>query len=196
MTDGETIALVAALADPEARAAGAAALAARVGARALLIFVEDAAVDALVPAPGLPQTLAGGPTWREFLPACRRPGLHHGSVAHPIAEAVLPAVACAGDGVALVFVGDAIDDAELAPLAALLPLVGAMLRAELAVRAKDEFLAMLSHELRNPLAPIVTALQLLRLDGHSSHEQEVIERQVGHLRRLVDALLDVAGIKR
>jgi DNA-binding response OmpR family regulator/anti-sigma regulatory factor (Ser/Thr protein kinase) len=68
--------------------------------------------------------------------------------------------------------------------------------AERASRAKDEFLAMLGHELRNPLAPIFTALQLMRLRGLQSHEQEIIERQVGHLSRLVDDLLDVARITR
>jgi signal transduction histidine kinase/DNA-binding response OmpR family regulator len=61
-------------------------------------------------------------------------------------------------------------------------------------RAKDEFLAMLGHELRNPLSPIVTALQLLRLRGGQAAEYEIIERQVGHLTRLVDDLLDVSRI--
>ena len=69
---------------------------------------------------------------------------------------------------------------------------------EAANRAKDEFLAMLGHELRNPLAPIVTALQLLKLrgDGRPSREYAIIERQVNHLTRLVDDLLDVAKIAR
>ncbi|HVU49064.1 MAG TPA: ATP-binding protein [Polyangia bacterium] len=68
--------------------------------------------------------------------------------------------------------------------------------AETANRAKDEFLAMLGHELRNPLAPILTALQLMRLRAGGSREQEVIERQVGHLTRLVDDLLDVSRVTR
>ncbi|MCU1386405.1 MAG: hypothetical protein JWL71_5102, partial [Acidobacteria bacterium] len=72
------------------------------------------------------------------------------------------------------------------------------LDAESANRAKDEFLAMLGHELRNPLAPIVTALQLMKLRGSQGSERErtVIERQVQHLTRLVDDLLDVARIAR
>jgi signal transduction histidine kinase/CheY-like chemotaxis protein len=72
-------------------------------------------------------------------------------------------------------------------------------RAEVASRAKDEFLAMLSHELRNPLAPIVTALQLMRQrrgDALPAHEHEVVERQVAHLVRLVDDLLDVSRVTR
>jgi len=68
--------------------------------------------------------------------------------------------------------------------------------AEAANQAKDQFLAMLGHELRNPLSPILTALQLMRLRGEKSREQEVIERQVAHLVRLVDDLLDVSRITR
>ena len=68
--------------------------------------------------------------------------------------------------------------------------------AEAASRAKDEFLAMLGHELRNPLSPILTALQLMRLRGTQSREQDIIERQVGHLVRLVDDLMDVSRIAR
>jgi signal transduction histidine kinase len=69
-------------------------------------------------------------------------------------------------------------------------------RAEDATRAKDEFLAMLGHELRNPLSPILTALQLMRLKNHASRELDVIERQVANLMRLVDDLLDVSRITR
>jgi CheY-like chemotaxis protein/nitrogen-specific signal transduction histidine kinase len=63
-------------------------------------------------------------------------------------------------------------------------------------RRKDEFLAMLSHELRNPLAPILNALQVLQLEkGETPRQQEaqaIIERQVGQLTHLVDDLLDVS----
>jgi PAS domain S-box-containing protein len=68
--------------------------------------------------------------------------------------------------------------------------------AELANRAKDEFLAVLGHELRNPLAPIVTALELMRVKHAESREQAVIERQVKHFGRLVDDLLDISRITR
>ncbi len=66
--------------------------------------------------------------------------------------------------------------------------------AEHANRTKDEFLAMVGHELRNPLSPMLTALQLLRLRGVQSREQEILERQVTHLARLVDDLMDIARI--
>jgi signal transduction histidine kinase/CheY-like chemotaxis protein len=67
-------------------------------------------------------------------------------------------------------------------------------------RQKDEFLAVLAHELRNPLAPIRGAVQLLRLLGSSVPDKglaiEVIDRQVDTLARLVDDLLDVSRFTR
>jgi signal transduction histidine kinase/CheY-like chemotaxis protein len=71
-------------------------------------------------------------------------------------------------------------------------------RARQADRRKDEFLAMLGHELRNPLAPITTALHLMELRGSTTDvkEREIIARQVRHLTRLVDDLLDIARVTR
>ncbi|MBN8749606.1 Sensory/regulatory protein RpfC [Xylophilus ampelinus] len=68
--------------------------------------------------------------------------------------------------------------------------------AEDANQAKDEFLAMLGHELRNPLAPIALALQLMqRRDAQAfPRERQIIDRQVRHLSRMVDDLLDVSRI--
>jgi signal transduction histidine kinase/CheY-like chemotaxis protein len=65
-------------------------------------------------------------------------------------------------------------------------------------RRKDEFLAMLGHELRNPLAPISNAVQLLAvsLEPRVLDACSVIERQLAHVTRLVDDLLDVARITR
>jgi PAS domain S-box-containing protein len=77
-------------------------------------------------------------------------------------------------------------------------------RAEEALRVadrrKDEFLAMLAHELRNPLAPIRNVVQLMRLKGTDDPDmqwaREVVERQVQQLTRLVDDLLDVSRISQ
>jgi signal transduction histidine kinase len=67
-------------------------------------------------------------------------------------------------------------------------------------RHKDEFLAMLAHELRNPLAPILNAVQLMRRkslgDPQLVWSRDVIERQLAQLTRLVDDLLDVSRITR
>jgi PAS domain S-box-containing protein len=66
-------------------------------------------------------------------------------------------------------------------------------------RKKDEFLAMLAHELRNPLAPLRTALQIIRLSpDRETREQarSMMERQLGQMVRLVDDLMDVSRITR
>lgn len=69
---------------------------------------------------------------------------------------------------------------------------------EEAHRAKDEFLAVLGHELRNPLSPILTSLHLMerRAPELLQKERSVIERQAQHMVRLVDDLLDVSRIAR
>jgi len=77
-------------------------------------------------------------------------------------------------------------------------------RAEEAVREadrrKDEFLAMLAHELRNPLAPLRNAVEVMRLKGTSDPDlrwaRDVVERQVQQLTRLVNDLLDVSRFNR
>jgi PAS domain S-box-containing protein len=71
-------------------------------------------------------------------------------------------------------------------------------QAEAGNRAKDEFLALLGHELRNPLSPILTALELMRLRDAAAFPKEraIVERQVKHVVRLVDDLLDVSRITR
>jgi len=66
-----------------------------------------------------------------------------------------------------------------------------------ATRAKDMFLAMLGHELRNPLAPIATSMEVLRRRGLAqTPEHEVISRHLRHVVRLVDDLLDMARLAR
>jgi len=67
-------------------------------------------------------------------------------------------------------------------------------------RRKDEFIAILAHELRNPLAPVRTAVEILRRTPGAQLRQrtacEVVERQVAHMARLIDDLLDVSRIAR
>jgi signal transduction histidine kinase/ActR/RegA family two-component response regulator len=71
--------------------------------------------------------------------------------------------------------------------------------AQAANRAKDDFLAMLGHELRNPLAAIASATEILKrtgaTNGAAGQSRTVIERQVKHLKRLVDDLLDAARVR-
>lgn len=72
--------------------------------------------------------------------------------------------------------------------------------AEQMGRMKDEFLAMLAHELRNPLAPLRASAEILRLGADDpavlERTRPIMERQIAHLTRLVDDLLDVSRISR
>ena len=86
-------------------------------------------------------------------------------------------------------------------LADLTELADAQHRREVAEResaAKDEFMAMLAHELRNPLSAITTAVTLIGAGDPHDHRtiraQEIVRRQVGHLARLVDDLLDLSRV--
>jgi signal transduction histidine kinase/CheY-like chemotaxis protein len=65
-----------------------------------------------------------------------------------------------------------------------------------AARRKDDFLAMLGHELRNPLAPIMIAVELLGRHPEISRERNIIDRHSRHLARLVDDLLDISRVTR
>jgi PAS domain S-box-containing protein len=69
-----------------------------------------------------------------------------------------------------------------------------------AARRKDEFLALLAHELRNPLAPLRNGLEVIRLAAGDAHTvtqaRAMMERQLGHMVRLVDDLLDISRISR
>lgn len=77
-------------------------------------------------------------------------------------------------------------------------------RAEEAIRSadrrKDEFIAMLAHELRNPLAPLLNGLQVMRLAAGDANTvaqvRSMMERQLGHMVRLIDDLLDIARINQ
>ena len=76
----------------------------------------------------------------------------------------------------------------------------ARVEAERANRKKDEFLAMLAHELRNPLSPMLNALLILRSPQVESGDLDwalaIMERQVRHMARLIDDLLDVSRVMR
>jgi signal transduction histidine kinase/CheY-like chemotaxis protein len=223
------------------RDASAAALAEAVGVELILAFVRDPEVGALLPAPGFPRTIRGGPQWRAFLARCVEEGRHEACVDLPV-DCMRPALGLACCGAALALVGGAPVADRVAELEQVLPLVASMLvaehrnsiaeaaaaasredasRANALARAldtarshaarlnadlreqhrlKDDFLAMLAHELRNPLAPLATALELLRVRGDDTRTRErqvgTMARQVSQLSRLVDDLLDVSRVDR
>ena len=234
----ELRALIDRLAVVEGREAAASALAAHLGAQGLLLFVQDPALGAFLPAPGMRKTYAGGPLWRQFLRRCLAEPRVSGMVDFDGQEPC-HAEAIVDGGCAIVL---------LAPrgswprqLQEIVPWLRAVLEAqqaqhlgraeaaearEAASRAhalakaldaargaaaklnaqlreeherKDEFLAMLAHELRNPLAPIATAIEVLRhadRSPQSGRQLDVMARQLHQLTSIVDDLLDVSRVSR
>ena len=150
------------------------------------------------------EELVKHPAWRGF-------GAH--AAAHPPIRGWLavPLVDRKGNNLGLIQASDKVegdfteeDEAILVQLASIAAngFENARLYSSLqeADRRKDEFLAMLAHELRNPLAPIASAAELLKI-GIASEERvrkssEVISRQVKHMTSLVDDLLDISRVTR
>lgn len=242
MTTGETRDLVVRLGKPSERGETLRQLADLLSVEDLLLFVLDPAAGVPVPAPGLPRTVAGGRSWRQFIRACTTDGRREQEVELPSGTA-RRAVAVTCDGSTAILLGGSPDPAIVAEFERLLPLVAALLSAEQAVlfaraeteaahqaeshaqvlasalegaraetaalnarlrhehEQKDLFLAMLGHELRNPLAPLVTALDGIRLRAgeNTAIPRNVIDmmsRQTQQLSRLVEDLLDVSRVSR
>jgi PAS domain S-box-containing protein len=129
--------LVTALADPLRRSEAAAALAGRLGAEQLLIFVPDPETGTPLPALGLPQVLPRKRLWQAFLAECLRSGRAAGAL--PLADgAVRPALGLAAeDGTILVLLGGAPLPDAASEVLELLPLLGAVLRAERRAHAAE-----------------------------------------------------------
>ena len=230
------------LASPTGRAAAACSLAEALGAERVVLYVKDPALEVMLPAPGMPKTLAGGPLWRAFLRRCLRERRPQGQVDLPPGTEVA-AQAVVLDGAALIVLGPPQRPGVMDELDQEFPLLAALLNAQqalhleraeaaeardaasrsrtlvqaldtaraasaelnLQLRAeherKDEFLAMLAHELRNPLSPLVNSIEILRRrsdaqDELMARQLDVMTRQLTQMTRLVDDLLDVSRVSR
>ena len=246
----ERLALVAALAARPGRTDAARALALKVGAEDLVIFVRDHEVNALLPALGFPQTLPDGRRWREFVRRCaageappeedlpypdgntsRRAQGHRCDVdavlvllggrprRDAVAEvcALAPVLAAAFVAERAAQVGETHASVARARASELEALAGTLAQAQTALQAalieqrrlthaqedearrKDEFIAVLAHELRNPMAALTAAAEVLRaaqLTGTPRAAVDVVARQSAILARLVDDLLDLSRITR
>jgi signal transduction histidine kinase/CheY-like chemotaxis protein len=229
----ELLGCFAAMAEPERRAAAARTLARELGAEELIIFVRDEAIGRSLPAPGFPQTLRGGRAWRDLVDRA----IAAGSASLPPSEQPASAIGLP-DGTVAVLLGTP-EPARLTELQALLPLLGALFRAEslsrnaeadsilarqvaaqskelaakldvtraelqravvvaeTATRARDEFLASVSHELRTPLTSIIGWIQLLLEDtdpANVTEGLETIERNARAQSRLIEDILDFSRI--
>lgn len=236
-----TLDLIVGLARRDNRTAAAAKLAAHLRVDEVLLLVRDPDLGALVPAPGLPQTIRGGAAWRRFLGRCASPGRHEGEVDVP-SSVMRHATAFSSIGMSFILIGNEGRIEESETIEHLLPLLDALLSTEqrevvaaaqageaveaahransLAAaleharaestrlnaelreegRHKNEFLAMLAHELRNPLAPIVTSIAALRrspaIEAPAQRLLEIMSRQSAQLTRLVEDLMDVSRVSQ
>ncbi len=206
---------------PQQRRAGTAALAAMCGSHQVMLFGKDHDNETFLPAPGMPQALRDGSRWQRFLHRCASEGSASAIMPDPGQDTDNTAFGLTDSAglASLVFLGRAPDPEQCRAIAALLPLLGSNLQTERmalaadghaaaareaegrlrdADRRKDEFLAMLAHELRNPLAPISMAAQILKIGpanpARLQQTCQIIERQVTHMTSLLDDLLDVSRV--
>lgn len=252
MTGPELLAVLARFAEPGARESAAAQLASALGVDRVLLFVRDPEVGSWLPAPGFPQTLRFGPSFRAFLRECRDDGSYTREIELDEPAGFFRIDAFVQGAAALFALGRERRNPRaqvVTETLAALPLVGAVLSAEHAARLaqgqaavaratgrhandlaialdaarmdveralaesarlnaeleerdrrKDDFLAMLGHELRNPMAAISGAIEVMRSLPEDAEQmmkaRHVLERQAEQLAHLVDDLLDVARITR
>lgn len=237
--------LIDALASEAGRESAARALAVAVGASHLLLLIRDPELKVMLPAPGMPKTLAGGPSWRALL---RRLADDPEVTAEITAEVDAlggrwAARAMALGGSAFVLLGEHQPPEFPVEFREALPLLAEVVRAQLALHIgsaeaadarqaaqrahqlaaaldaarasaaelnrqlriehqhKDEFLAMLAHELRNPLAPVLTGIDILgriapQDTARRDRQLQIMHRQMQQLTHLVDDLLDVSRVSR
>ncbi|MDB5413221.1 MAG: hypothetical protein JWR10_1556 [Rubritepida sp.] len=175
--------LISALANPQTRAAESTALAKRLGALDLIFLVRDPDLNILRPAPGFPQTLAGGPTWTELIGRCEIAGDFRITLAHPDVRHLEPTQAWVGaDGTVLLLIGGD-PGVPVSTLAENSDLLIALLRSE----AREDA-AVASARSAGDLTRRATALAS-SLDQARAHV-------AGNARALRDALSEAARLNR
>jgi len=184
---GDTVLrLVNAMADPAQRSAAAAALAAHWGGQAVLVLIRDPELDVLLPAPGFPRTLPGGPTWRDLIARCGRAGEVEGMIGYPDAATLTPMRALVdADGSVLVLIGGrpALGAADLGRIG--FPLLSALLRAEAKLEASATLVAETRHATARASA-LAGALDAAR--SESATKAAELARALGEAAGLNDAL--------
>jgi hypothetical protein len=116
MNEAAASALLQAFADPQHRSAAADALARALGGRRVLLCVRDAELGTMLPAPGLPKTVAAGPGWRDFLRRCLTEPRPAARIDFPDLGEVT-AQACCHEGACIVVLGDEVPASALDALA-------------------------------------------------------------------------------
>ena len=145
MPDTLLLNLVSELTSVKRRREAARTLARHLGAEELIIFIEDPEIEVLLPAPGFPQTLPQGRTWRAFIGDCITKHYHTGSLPFPDADTIRPAHGFVGrDGSMMVLLGGAPNREEVEETCLFLPLLAAAFRGERAAEVAEGHAAMAS----------------------------------------------------
>jgi len=172
---------ISALAERRTRAAAAAALASRVGAGDLMVLLRDPELGVLRPAPGFPQTLAGGPSWIELIARCGEAGRFLTNVHHPDLHQLQSADVWAGpDGTVLILIGGE-----------------PKLRAWELAEACSVVLALLRSEAREDAAAVTARLAgdaTRRATALASSLDQARSQLAGNARALHDALSEAARL--
>ncbi|MGQ0815230.1 MAG: ATP-binding protein [Gemmatimonadota bacterium] len=166
--DRRTLQLCGELAEPDQRARAARELAQLLGACDLIVFLHQADVEAVLPAPGFPQTLIGGRQWQDFLQRCLVTGEQRGELPWGNGRVAVSAIALSGSVLVLIDAGA--DMADLRRLSPVLPLLGATMRGERnAIEAKAR--AQLARAAAARTAQLAAALDAVR-----AQLQDALER--------------------
>jgi len=174
--DDRLIDLAAKLASADDRTAAATELAGEFGASALLMFLRDREIGALLSAPGFPQTLPNGRAWKAFLAECAKQGSHAGELPLVSADQMLPACGFAvGGDVVCVLLGTSSPTRDVNSLQELLPFFAAVFRAE---------------------QEAMLARTRARLAAESAERAATLTRALDHARREIEDALAAARSAR
>ena len=179
------LALVAALADPLKRHEAARELALHIGATDLIIFIRDAEINRLLPAPGFPQTLPHGRLWHAFLTETVSVGHYVARLPFPDATTTQQATGfAAGEQVVVVLFGDDVLFEEVAVISLLLPLLGAAFQGEQALLAASAATSLASQATEEAKALTVA------LDGVRAE----LERTLAETDTIIEAIPDAVFV--
>jgi len=181
-----TLALIAALAAPERRGEAARDLAQQLGAEELIIFVKDAEVDLLLPAPGFAQTLPHGHLWHAFLAACIERGQHTAHLPFPDEKTMRPATGLASGDAAIVLLGHGALSGEIDTVRLLLPLLKAAFSGEQATQTAQASAIVAQRAAREAQALAAS------LDGTRDMLQKALT-EVRQLEQQKDEFLSIAS---
>lgn len=164
------------------------------GSAYLIVFVQDAEIGQLLPAPGFPQTLPDGTAWNIFLKECVKTGFHSGTLLHPDSKQPLSATGISGwDGSVVVLLGGAPQEDEVTPLKQVLPVLTELFKLEQAAVTSEirVALAQKSAEKSERLARTIELMRMQLKDALGRKEKD--KKEIEDLMKKKDEFMNVAS---